>query len=71
LKAPIHPRRIRRLINKEKPTQTGANTHHQDQSIVSVNLRAMKTTVRRPTDPTPPEDELDDELLITITLGHA
>jgi hypothetical protein len=38
----------------------GDNTHHQDQSILSISFRVINTMVSKPTNPIPlDEDELD------------
>ena len=41
--------------------QSGANTHHHDQSILSISLSIMKTIVNTPKNPIPDDD---DELAI-------
>ena len=48
-------------IKREKPIkgpQKGAVTHHQDQSIVLVNLKIIKTIPKIPNNPIPPLDVL-------------
>ena len=47
-----------------KGVHAGARTHHQDQSITLQSLRVMKTMVRRPPKPMPPE--LEDLLIYSL-----
>ena len=42
---------------------SGERTHHQDQVIVPISFRMIKTMARRPTNPIPPLEELDDVLI--------
>jgi len=46
-----------------KPPQSGAVTHHQDQSIYPVNFRVMKIKNMNPKNPIPPEDLFSDILI--------
>jgi hypothetical protein len=41
------------------PIHNGLNTHSHDHEIKPVNLRAINSIVKRPTNPIPPLDELE------------
>jgi hypothetical protein len=43
--------------------QMGDNTHHHDQSILPSSLSVMKTSVKTPVKPIPPDDEFDELLM--------
>jgi hypothetical protein len=45
--------------------QIGERTNHQDHVMTSQSFRVIKTMVRRPTKPIPPEDEV---LLLLILM---
>jgi hypothetical protein len=58
------------IVTKSKKTklmliQIGERTHHQDHVITLQSLRVIKTIVRRPTNPIPPDDEV---LLLLIVV---
>jgi hypothetical protein len=57
------PTKIRRT--KLMLIQIGERTNHQDHVITSQSFRVIKTMVRRPTKPIPPEDEV---LLLLIVV---
>ena len=42
-------------IHSRKVIHKGDNTHHQDQSILPINLRIINTIVSNPENPIPPE----------------
>jgi hypothetical protein len=52
----------------------GDKTHHHDHAITPVSLSVMKTIVSSPTKPTPPEDELESDIMLFIEvveiMGH-
>lgn len=51
-------------MTNPKLIQIGASTHHQDQAMWPVSLRVMKTMVRRPTNPIPPLDDEDLDMMV-------
>lgn len=44
--------------------QIGANTQTQGQLMKPVSFRVMKTMVRRPEKPIPPDEDDDEELIV-------
>ena len=46
--------------------QMGERTHHHDHAMTFVSLRTMKTIVRRPAKPIPPDEEFDVLLMSLI-----
>jgi hypothetical protein len=57
------PKQIKRTI--PAVIQIGGRTHHQDQLIFPISFSVMKTIVRRPANPIPPELLLDS-LIVTL-----
>ena len=54
-------------IAKAAPIQMGERTQSQDQVMIPQSLRTMKTIVRRPAKPMPPDDaDADAELLMIL-----
>lgn len=61
------PMMIRIAIAKAAPIQRGERTQSQDQVIIPQSLRTMKTIVKRPVKPMPPDDAVAvAELLIVL-----
>jgi len=58
------------MINrtKAKLIQMGDRTHHHDHAIYPVSFRPMKSTVKRPTNPMPPDDVV---VLLLILLFYS
>ena len=56
------------MNNRPRPTliQSGLSTHTQDQSMVSVSLRVMNTTVNRPEKEIPFEFDLLDIIALSF-----
>lgn len=59
---------IQIAIANSAEIQTGANTHHQDQVILSSSFNVIKTIVNNPTKPIPLDD---DETLLLFILALA
>jgi hypothetical protein len=55
--------RDRIAAHKRKLIHSGDSTQTQGQVILPVSFSAMKTTVRRPEKPTPPEEDEEEDMV--------
>ena len=54
------PMMIKIATTKAAPIQMGERTQSQDQVMIPQSLRTMKTIVKRPAKPMPPDDAVAD-----------
>ena len=57
------------MANIHELIQTGDRTHHHDKSITLDSFKVMKTIVRRPVNPMPLLEELEDEAMRLTSLS--
>lgn len=55
----LNPTQMIIEIASKEEIHIGDKTHHHDHDICPMSLRIINTIVKRPTNPTPPLDELD------------